>query len=275
MGQPTLIPRYLWWVLLRKSGYFGREARMVTGIRWGGFASFGDYLSQRDAPGPAIREYVRLALGNEAVVLDVGANLGSFSLYVCSCGIRCRSVVAFEPVLDTFKKLQANVGRHGFPVRTERLALGAAESDRVIMDVYADSPATAAVSRVSATPGVTRVTTTMTTLDRFVEDQDISSIDLAKLDVEGSELEVIRGAEGTIREGRLKAVCLEVCPSNLVRFGCSSKQLYQALHDLGYWIFQFDERQGRLSGPISLDPFCALVLADVLCVHGSARHLVN
>jgi len=248
---------------------------MVTGIRWGGFASFGHYLPQKDAPGLAIEEYVRTVLPKDAVVLDIGANLGSFSLYVCSCGISCREVVAFEPVLETFKKLQANVGRYGFPVRTERLALGAAESDRVIMDVYADSPATAAVSRVPAMAGVTKVTTKMTTLDRFVEEHDISSVDLAKLDVEGSELEVIRGAEGTIREGRLKAVCLEVCPSNLVRFGCSSKRLYQTLHDLGYWIFLFDERQGRLSGPISLDPFCALILADVLCVHSSARRFVN
>ena len=62
-------------------------------------------------------------------------------------------------------------------------------------------------------------------------------------------------------------MCLEVCPGNLQRFGRSPEELYQALRDLGFEVWLWDERVGRLSACPSQEVFCSLVLADVLCLH--------
>lgn len=58
-----------------------------------------------------------IVLREDAVVFDVGANIGMFSLFI---GARCPSaqVYAFEPVPEVFAKLQQNVGERGLPVRS-------------------------------------------------------------------------------------------------------------------------------------------------------------
>lgn len=57
-----------------------------------------------------------ITLREDAVVFDVGANIGMFSLFV---GARCPSadVFAFEPVPDVFDVLRSNVERHGVAAR--------------------------------------------------------------------------------------------------------------------------------------------------------------
>src|SRR2546429_4364399 len=58
-----------------------------------------------------------IVLREGAVVFDVGANIGMFSLFI---GARCPSaeVYAFEPVPEVFAKLQQNVGERGITVRS-------------------------------------------------------------------------------------------------------------------------------------------------------------
>jgi FkbM family methyltransferase len=58
-----------------------------------------------------------IVLRSDAVVFDVGANIGMFSLFI---GARCPSaqVYAFEPVPDIFAKLQQNIDARGLTVRS-------------------------------------------------------------------------------------------------------------------------------------------------------------
>ena len=266
-AQPRMFPSYLRWLLLKNLGMAGREARMVTGVRWGGFAGFGDYLSQRSAPSPAIQAFVRHVMRDGVVVFDVGANLGSFSLYVASCGLGSAGLFAFEPIPKTFEGLRANLQRCGVPARCERLALGEAVHSEADFVVPRGGPAIAAVRTVKDDPDEAIATARMTTIDQLVSENNVPFVDLLKLDVEGYEISVLLGAETTIREGRLRAICLEVCPGNLKRFGRSAEELYQAVSDLGFRVWLWDERKDTLRECPSQDAFCGLVLADVLCTH--------
>jgi FkbM family methyltransferase len=69
-----------------------------------------------------------IVLREDAVVFDVGANIGMFSLFV---GVRCPSaaVYAFEPVPEVFAKLQQNVGERGLNVRSFNYGLSDREQD--------------------------------------------------------------------------------------------------------------------------------------------------
>jgi FkbM family methyltransferase len=70
-----------------------------------------------------------IVLRENAIVFDVGANIGMFSLFV---GARCPSaeVFAFEPVPDVFAALTRNVARHG--VRARLFQLGLSDRDQEI-----------------------------------------------------------------------------------------------------------------------------------------------
>jgi FkbM family methyltransferase len=69
-----------------------------------------------------------IVLREDAVVFDVGANIGMFSLFI---GARCPSahVYAFEPVPEVFAKLQQNVGDRGLTVQSFNCGLSDREQD--------------------------------------------------------------------------------------------------------------------------------------------------
>jgi FkbM family methyltransferase len=69
-----------------------------------------------------------IVLREGAVVFDVGANIGMFSLFI---GARCPSaeVYAFEPVPEVFAKLQQNIGDRGLAVRSFNYGLSDREHE--------------------------------------------------------------------------------------------------------------------------------------------------
>jgi FkbM family methyltransferase len=91
-----------------------------------------------------------ITLRSDALVLDVGANIGLFSLYVTRHAPRVR-VLAFEPSPDAFAALCDNVAAHGLPVTCVPWAMGGRNGQQT-MTVY---PAAAPVSVAGAVPAKT------------------------------------------------------------------------------------------------------------------------
>ncbi|MCT5858398.1 FkbM family methyltransferase, partial [Pseudomonas aeruginosa] len=69
-----------------------------------------------------------IVLPPDAVVLDVGANIGLFSLYIASRAPRAR-VVAFEPLAPIRRRLEANLGRYAPQVEVFGIGLSDAERE--------------------------------------------------------------------------------------------------------------------------------------------------
>ncbi|MDT0454473.1 amino acid adenylation domain-containing protein [Streptomyces sp. DSM 41527] len=76
------------------------------------------------------RTYLRgdMVLREDAVVLDVGANIGMFSLYVHQL-CPSASLYAFEPLAPVYGHLRDNVGRFGVPAKTYPHGLGATDGE--------------------------------------------------------------------------------------------------------------------------------------------------
>lgn len=127
------------------------------------------------------------------VVLDVGANIGLFALHHARAGAR---VYAVEPHPAAFARLERNIAANGLRGRITAVpcALGADEGWARLID---SRPS--ARDRGRATP-LTRVTpdrrgtVRLRTVDALVAELGLTGIDLLKLDVEGAEVEVLRGA---------------------------------------------------------------------------------
>lgn len=153
----------------------------------------------------------------DQVFYDLGACEGRFALYAALRGVRC---YAFEPEALNFKALTENWGLNG--ARAERLltplnyAVGesnhhstikigqpwAGGHHRVLADV---------TGRVDLDFNfVEEQPVEVVALDSFVEAQNLPAPDYMKVDVDGSELSFLKGAQKTLAGPGLKAVIFEL-----------------------------------------------------------------
>lgn len=104
----------------------------------------------------------------------------------------------------------------------------------------------------------------LTTLDAVLPAGDWA---MAKLDVEGAEELVLRGAEGLLRDNPTPVWMIEVIDRSLRRFGSSEAQLREWLGDHGYETVLYDPTSNRFTA--APDPIWPL--ADLMAVHRGRR----
>lgn len=146
------------------------------------------------------------------VVFDVGANRGQF-LTLLTHGLedQTHEIHAFEPGSSAFMTLQSAFKEMPH-VHLNQQALGAACGT---MNLYFDKPGSTLSSlyeRQMTNPSLTfksNETVTVVSLDKYCENHHISHIDLLKIDVEGHELEVLRGARKMLAHRRISLVTFE------------------------------------------------------------------
>lgn len=163
-------------------------------------------------------------------VFDVGANEGAFLAMVqAELAVLPVRIHAFEPGAETFRALSKRAA--DLPdVVLNPMALGSAEESRPLYSDRAGSPLASLYQRDLDRFAIAmdRVeTVSVTTVDRYCETRGIERIDLLKLDVEGHELEVLRGAERMLRERRIRMVTFEFG-------GChvDSRTFFKDFHEL-------------------------------------------
>jgi FkbM family methyltransferase len=138
-------------------------------------------------------------------VIDVGANFGYYTiLFAAAVGTTGR-VVAVEPVPSTVAFLKDSIDLNGFATRTRLIAgaAGAVASSQAHIVVPPREPKNSAVI---AGPQDGSIIVPSFTLDQLLHDVD--RVDLVKIDVEGSEVNVIEGMRETIARHR-PAILLE------------------------------------------------------------------
>jgi FkbM family methyltransferase len=141
------------------------------------------------------------------VVVDVGANIGSFALYAAT-ERRAMRVIALEPHPANFAVLEANVTENGARnVECSRSAV-AGTAGTALLEV---TPHNSGGHHLTATSGARTVEVPCTTLDDIVDEQRIETIDYLKLDCEGSEYDILASArDDTIR--RIRRISMEYHP---------------------------------------------------------------
>lgn len=181
-------------------------------------------------------EYLREGM----TVFDVGANVGELTLLFSRCVGAAGSVHAFEPTGAGFERLEtvcrAVLLRN---VRLHRLAL-AEEEGSVRLHVYDDdylSWTTQALRPlenygINVKPRAVEEVAA-TTVDLYCERNGVAEIDLLKIDVEGAELQVLRGARRMLGARRVRCVTFEFGQTTF-DMGNSPAQLEAYFKDAGY-----------------------------------------
>ncbi len=141
------------------------------------------------------------------VIFDVGANSGQTALKLNSWFPNAQ-IHSFEPVSATYKKLLANtkgiknIEAHAFAL--------AGEAGTAKIFVLTDDTMSSLQFHESDKDMIEREETiTLSTIDLTVEKLGINSIDLLKIDTEGYDLEVLKGASKSLQAGRIKFLQVE------------------------------------------------------------------
>jgi FkbM family methyltransferase len=181
-----------------------------------------------------------------AVVIDVGANIGAFTLPVAKEIGASGCVIAIEASPRVFPYLEGNVILNALSnVRLVQCA--AFNCDRQAVSFYDASIDRFGKGSLGAHYHADRVSVPTRTLDNILSEQGISRIDLIKIDVEGSEALVLHGAESLLTGDQPPVIVFEFCDwaeeSVLSgQVGCAQR----LLRDWGYRLWRLgDFSRGR------------------------------
>jgi FkbM family methyltransferase len=154
-------------------------------------------------------------------VLDVGANVGLYSVLATRCVGREGSVVAFEPNESVAVALTKNLHRHArSQIRVVRAAVGA-RRDKV---EFLSSP-NSLVSGRSASPYDGSSTRTAMVELTSIDELELHAVDLMKIDVEGWEPDVLDGATATFARNPDAVFIIELNPACLESAGYTTAVL--------------------------------------------------
>lgn len=142
---------------------------------------------------------------DEAVVFDVGANRGQSVSDIRPFLPRAR-IFSFEPVAATFQLLQQRVARDPL-AEAFRLALGETVGPA---EIFVGKHSSMSSFHAHWGPATGKEEVETSTVDRMVERLQVPRIHLLKIDTEGHELEVLKGAEASLRTGRITFIQAEV-----------------------------------------------------------------
>lgn len=185
-----------------------------------------------------IRELLRP--GDRAV--DVGANLGYFAAVMAQAVGPEGRVWAFEPVPETFERLELARELNSFThLRTRQLALGRSAG---VASIAVDPTRSASASLYrGGDPGIESVQVEVAVLDALVQAGEVEPPQLIKVDVEGHELEVLRGARETISHSH-PAIVFELNAPLSERAGWSLADIWALLSECGPYRFWLIEEDG-------------------------------
>jgi FkbM family methyltransferase len=166
--------------------------------------------------------------------LDIGANIGYFSLIAAGLVGAGGRVVAVEPIPRTSALLRANIALNGFTqVRVESYALGAA-AGMIELHLPPEGAHQDYLATGLAIPGWEALAVPCTTLDGAFAAWQLPRIDLAKIDVEGGEPQVISGGRAVLASGRIRALVCEISGVHLAQKGMSPRSIVDDLAALGF-----------------------------------------
>ncbi len=128
------------------------------------------------------------------VILDVGANTGVYALMTRALNSDAK-IYAFEPVNRVFEKLESNVKLNNFSISNFEVALSNKTGEAIIYDQPTEHVYSVAVNVDISNTGLETIPTKIKTLrlDDLIKNENLTQIDLIKLDVETHEAEVIEG----------------------------------------------------------------------------------
>ncbi len=213
---------------------------------------------------PQITAWVSRRLAPGDTFVDVGANIGYYSLLASKLVGKTGTVVAIEASPTTFKDLLTNLKLNG--VSNVRAANVAASDSEGIAKIYRGHKHNVGLTTMLECPGFdSECEVRAAPLSTILKPEELKGARLVKIDVEGAECSVVSGMRLLIEKGRTDAeIIIEIDPELLKSQGKTPDDVLRPFLDVGYHAYQLDndytpqayiplpreKRPSRLSAPI-------------------------
>ena len=188
-----------------------------------------------------VTELFRKIINKDDIIFDVGANIGWYAtLFACN-GAECH---AFEPNPQVFDRLVRNCGSNisdNHKLFLNKIALG---SEKGTVSFYNFRNLHHGLSSLSdfGRDDKEEVKVKCSTLSEYVIKNEIKKVDLIKVDVEGSELPVLKGSESMLSKGYTPIWVFEMNDETSKHFNYSPSDILQILQKYGYSFYRIEKR---------------------------------
>lgn len=153
-------------------------------------------------------------VGNCSTIFDIGANRGEITLKYTEL-FPSATVFAFEPFPDSFKILESKFSSNKRTACFQKAIGSVNTKGNLFVNRNVDtnsllSPIKMGLSSDQQVKNVGVVEVDICTIDEFCRNRSIDSIDILKLDIQGSELSALAGATELLKSKRIKMIYTEV-----------------------------------------------------------------
>ena len=186
----------------------------------------------------------RAAIRPGMPVIDIGANIGYYTVIAAGRTGQKGHVIAYEPVGPNFALLEKSLRQNNFSWVTP---IKEAISDKVGKQAIFLADYHSGVHSFIDNRGFGRSTEVTTdTLDGSLEKRGITRVDIIKMDIEGFEIMALAGMKLTLAANRNLTMFLELYPQAIERLGKAPLEYLEALNDLGFKLSLIDEDRRQL-----------------------------
>jgi FkbM family methyltransferase len=187
---------------------------------------------------PEVWDALAASLSQDSVLLDVGAHIGIFTLKGArQVGSQGR-VIAFEPNPETAALLRENISaNHLENVTVEEIACTDKPQLLTLFAAPTNNTGASSLSRANAAYGASPRPFQVRgrPIDDVIRELQLDRVDAMKIDVEGAELQVLQGAQETLKRFHPRIV-VEIVPSQLASFGSTPGDVASLIKSAGYTI---------------------------------------
>lgn len=165
---------------------------------------------------PLMRKFIKRG----DIIIDIGANIGCYTWGLYDIIEENGKAICFEPNIETFECLKHNLSKYS-NIELHNMAIGSkkgyvqnvCQNDNIGMSYVIESDKGVQIN----------------TLDSF----NLDKCNFIKIDVEGYELDVLKGAEKTLKKFH-PYLFIEINDHTLTRVGIHRSDIFNYLHDIGY-----------------------------------------
>jgi len=172
-----------------------------------------------------------LAASTPKLCIDIGANVGNYTLELLT--YTSAKVIAFEPLPIIFEKLKSETKRFSDRVVLENKGVGKSIENLTIHynpEVLSHASFSEDSKKVSYTSNEQQAIVPVVTLDSYCKSNNLTEIDLIKIDTEGFEEEVFEGAIS----------CFSIVKPKFIQFEFNWHQLFRN-HSLNFFVEKLPE----------------------------------
>ena len=216
-------------------------------------------------------ECVKKIIKKGYLVIDVGANIGYYSLIFSKLTGNDGKVFAFEPEPSNFDLLKKNVEINKCQnVVLEQKAISD-KKGRIKLYLHEKN---SGGHRLYSFDYIQRfVEVDVTSLDDYFDQYD-SKIDFIKIDVEGLEVTVMQGMKSLLKNSKDIILVMEFAPSLIKKGGWDPEEYFKILLEQGFRLYEINEKTEKIEHTdkellLKKYPMTKDSLTNLLCIKGN------